>query len=100
MPLINLSVQHGRPLEEARKQLETAVDKVHSQFGALVRQVAWSDDHHRVRLDGVGFWVELWVDAREVHASGDVPLLGGLLGSPAATRLKQLLQQTFQKPLP
>lgn len=99
MPLINLSVKHGRTLEEAQSHLETAVDKVHSQFRALVRQVAWSADRSRVRLDGAGFWVEMWVDAQEVHASGDIPLLGGLLGSPVATGLKQILQQTFQKKL-
>ncbi len=99
MPLINLSVKHGRTLEEARSHLETAVHKVHSQFRALVRQVAWSADHSQVRLDGVGFWVEMWVDAQEVHASGDIPLLGGLLGSPVATSLKQIIRQTFQNKL-
>jgi Putative polyhydroxyalkanoic acid system protein (PHA_gran_rgn) len=99
MPLINLSVKHGRTVEEARRHLTTAVDKVKSQFGTLVRQVAWSADHSQVRLDGVGFWIEMWVDAEEVHASGDIPLLGQLLGSPAATTLKQILQQTFQKKL-
>jgi Putative polyhydroxyalkanoic acid system protein (PHA_gran_rgn) len=99
MPLINLSVKHGRSLEQAQSHLETAVDKVHSQFRAVVRQVVWSADRSRVRLDGVGFWVEMWVDAQEVHASGDIPLLGGLLGGPVATGLKQILQQTFQKKL-
>jgi hypothetical protein len=99
MPLINLSVQHGRTLEEARSNLEAVVHKVHSQFRALVRQVAWSADRNRVRLDGLGFWVEMWVDAQEVHVSGDIPLLGGLLGSSVATGLKQIVQQTFQKKL-
>ncbi len=99
MPLMNLSVQHGQSLEEARSRLETAVHKVLSQFGAFVRQVAWSADHSRVRLDGAGFWIELWVDARDVHATGDIPLLGALLGRPVATGLKQILQQTFRKPL-
>jgi Putative polyhydroxyalkanoic acid system protein (PHA_gran_rgn) len=100
MPLINLSVRHGRTLEEARSHLKTAVDKAHSQFGTLVRQVAWSADHSHVRLDGVGFWVEMWVDDRDVHAAGDIPLLAGLLGSPVAGSLKQILEQTFQKKLP
>jgi hypothetical protein len=100
MPLINLSVKHGRTLEEARGQLETAVHKVHSQFKALVRQVTWSADRSQVRLDGVGFWVEMWVDVQEVHVSGDLPLLGRLLGSPVATGLKQIVQQAFQKKLP
>jgi Putative polyhydroxyalkanoic acid system protein (PHA_gran_rgn) len=100
MPLINLSVKHGHTVEEARSRLKTAVEQVHSQFGALVRQVAWSADHSQVRLDGVGFWVELWVDAQEVHASGDIPVLAGLLGSPVAVGLKQILEQTFEKKLP
>jgi hypothetical protein len=59
MPLINLSVQHGQNLEEARSRLEAAVHKLMSQFGALVRQVTWSDDHRWVRLDGIGCWVQL-----------------------------------------
>ena len=100
MSLINLSVKHGRTMEEARSHLETAVHRVHSQFKALVRQVAWSADRSRVRLDGVGFWVEMWVDAQEVHVSGDLPLLGRLLGSPMTTALQRIVQQTFQKKLP
>jgi hypothetical protein len=99
MPLINLSVKHGRTLEEARSQLETAVQRVRSQFGALIRQVRWSVDRSQVRLDGMGFWVEMWVDACEVHVSGDLPLLGALLGSPLVAGLKQIVQQTFQKRL-
>ncbi len=99
MPLINMSVQHGQRFEEARSRLEAAVHKVLSQFGALVRHVTWSDDHSWVRLDGIGFWIELWVDAQEVHATGDIPMLGALLGSPVAAGLKQILQQTFRKPL-
>lgn len=100
MPFINLSVQHGRTLEEARSYLQTVVHKVNSQFRTFVRQVTWSADRNRVRLDGVGFWVEMWVDAEVVHVSGDIALLGGLLGSPLATGLKQIIEQTFQRKLP
>jgi hypothetical protein len=39
------------------------------------------------------------VDGQEVHATGDIPMLGALLGSPVAAGLKQILQQTFRKPL-
>jgi hypothetical protein len=73
MPLINLSVQHRRTLGEAQGHLETTVHRVHSRFGALVRQVTWSADYRRVHIDGVGFGVEMWVDAQEVHVSGDIP---------------------------
>jgi len=99
MPLINLSFKHGRTPEEARRNLQTAVDEVHGRFQALVRHVQWSADRSRVRLEGTGFWVELWVDAQEVHAEGDIALLGELLGGPIATSLKQIVQQTFEKKL-
>jgi len=100
MPLINLSLKHGRSLEEARSHLETAVHEVQHRFRTLVQHVEWSADRSWVRLNGTGFWVELWVDAQEVHASGDIALLGRLLGGPLAMGLKQIVQQTFQKKLP
>jgi hypothetical protein len=99
MSLINVSMKHGRTLEEAQTHLETAVHKVQSQFGSLIRQAAWSADRNQVRLDGMGFWVEMWVDAQEVHVSGDLPMLGRMLGSPVATGIKRILQQSFQKKL-
>ena len=39
-------------------------------------------------------------DAHAVHATGDVAILGGLLGGPLASGLKQIVQQIFQKQLP
>lgn len=100
MSLIDLTFQHGQTLEEARRRLETTVHQVSGQFGALVRRVEWAVDRNRVKLEGVGFWVEMWVDAQAVHATGDIPILGGLLGHPLASSLKQIVQQTFQKKLP
>ena len=92
-------IMYGDRPPEMRSRLETAVHKVLSQCGALVRQVAWSDDQSWVRLEGIGCWVQLWVDAQEVHATGDIPILGALLGRPVAAGLKQILQQTFRKQL-
>jgi hypothetical protein len=100
MPLINLTVKHGRTLHEARRGLELAVERVSQQFGALVRRTEWSADRDRVKVDGLGFWVEMWVDADAVHATGDIPALAGLLGGQLGSALKQILQQTFQKKLP
>jgi hypothetical protein len=100
MPLINLTLQHGRTIEEARRHLETAVHQISGQFGSLVRRVEWEADRSRVKLEGVGFWVEMWVDAQAVHATGDVGILGGLLGSSLASGLKQIMQLTFRNKLP
>ena len=100
MPLIDVTVAHGRTLEDARRALERAVDQVTAQFSAVVRSVVWSADRTRVTLQGVGVRVEMWVDATDVHAVGDIPALGALLGGPLASGLKQILEQTFQKRLP
>jgi Putative polyhydroxyalkanoic acid system protein (PHA_gran_rgn) len=100
VPLISLTIQHGRTQEEARHRLETAVHEVSARFGTLLRQVEWAADRNRVRLEGVGFWVEMWVDAQAVHTTGDAPILGPLFGDPLASRLKQIVEQTFRKQLP
>jgi hypothetical protein len=100
MPLLDLTVQHGCTLDDARRGLETAVHRVSGQFGALVRRTEWTPDRQRVKLEGVGFRVEMWVDAQAVHATGDIPLLGQLLGGQLTEGLKQIVQQTFQKKLP
>lgn len=99
MPLINLTLEHGRTLEEARRHLETAVHQISGQFGSVVRRFAWDADRSRVKLEGVGFWLEMSV-AQVVHATGDVPILGGILGSSLTSGLKQIMQQTFRNKLP
>jgi hypothetical protein len=99
MSLINLSVKHGRTIEEARTRLEMAVAEVSRSFGAMIRHVEWTTDRNRVRIDGTGFSIAMWVDAEEVHATGDIPMLGGLLGGPLASGLKQIVQQVFQRKL-
>ena len=100
MPLLNLTVQHGRTLGEAQRGLEAAVHRVSGQFRGFVRSTEWAPDRQRVKLEGVGFWAELWVDAEAVHAMGDIPILGGLLGAQFSEGLKQIVQQTVQKELP
>ena len=100
MPLINLTVAHGRTQEEARDRLEMAVQEVSGRFRAVLTRVEWAADRNRVRLEGIGARVEMWVDARDVHATGDIPILGDLLGGPLVAQLKQVIERTFQRTLP
>jgi len=100
MPLITLSVRHEHPLDEACRRLETAVHEITPRFGTVVRRVAWSTDRSQVRLEGLGFWIEMRVDAQAVHVSADLPVLGRLLGGSVTTRLKEIVQRTFQPTLP
>ena len=99
MSLITLSMKHGQTHEEALNRLENAVNELNKLFGSLIQQVIWSTDRTQVRVDGTGFWLEMVVDAQEVHATGDIPMLGGLLGGPFSAGLKRLMHQSFQKQL-
>lgn len=100
MSLINLSLKHGRSVSEARASLEKAVADVQGIFGAMIQRADWSGDRSRVRLDGTGFWVEMSVDDQNVHATGDIPFLAGLLGGPLGGGLKKVLEDRFRKKLP
>jgi hypothetical protein len=97
---MTLSVQHKHTFDEARRHLETAVHEITSRFGSLVRRVEWSTERSQVRLEGTGVWIEMRVDAQAVHVSADLPVLGKLLGGSVPTRLKEILQRTFQQKLP
>jgi putative polyhydroxyalkanoate system protein len=98
MPLLRLSLAHGRAQEEARRRLETAVSEISDRFG--IRSVEWSADRSRVKLEGAGARIEMWVDPQDVHVTGDIPVLAGLLGGPLTSGLRQVLEQAFRKRLP
>lgn len=100
MSLIDLRLQHGQPVDEARRRLHSTVDELHRQLGSAIRSTSWSPDRDRVRLEGVGFWVEMAVDAQTLHATGDILLLGRLLGGEMRASLQRALERTFQKSLP
>ena len=100
MPLMTFSVQHGHTFTEAQRRLETAVHELTSQFGTLVRRVEWSTDRSQVRLEGIGYWIVMQVDAQAVHVSADIPALSSLLGGSVTTRLKEMIEGTFQPKLP
>lgn len=99
MSFITLSMKHGRTSDEARDRLSAAVGDIRKLLGAMVRTTSWSHDRSKVRIDGVGFWLEMSVDSEDITASGDVPLLGGILGGPLRSVLYQAVQQTTQKQL-
>jgi len=104
MPLIDLTIKHGTTFEEAKKQLEKAVADVQTQFAAAISKVTWNADHTAVTLAGPGVVVDLKVDPQNVHATGDIPLLGALLGSGIGQRISQgvkgVLTKHFPKGLP
>ena len=92
-------MKHGQSLEEARGRLGMAVDEVRKRFGTVVRKTEWDAGRDRARIEGTGFWIDISVDAQEVHATGDILGLGGLLSGPLASGLKRIVQQTFSKQL-
>ena len=99
MSLLNLSVKHGRTFDGARQGLEEAVRQAQAQFGSMIHRVDWAADRSAVTLAGVGFEARLRVDAQDVHAVVDVPLLGRVFGGSLASGLKGILQKAFPKQL-
>ena len=97
MPLRSVSLAHGQSLEEARRRLETVSTEIADRFG--IRHVEWSADRSRVKLVGAGARVDMWVDVREVHVTGDIPALAGLLSGPMTSGIRQILDQAFRKRL-
>ena len=97
MPLISVSLAHGQSLEEARRRLETVCSEIADRFG--IRHVEWSADRSRVKLVGAGARVDMWVDVREVHVTGDILALAGLLSGPMTSGIRQILDQAFRKRL-
>ena len=95
MSLINMTLKHGRGLDQARGAMDQAVRDLQTRFGPLVRRVDWDADRTKARVEGVGFWVEMRIDAQDVHVAGDVPILGGLLGGPLGGGIKQILRKSF-----
>ena len=79
VPLISLTIQHHQTQEEARRRLATAVHEISTKLGAMLRHVEWAADRNRVKL---------------------APMLSRLLGGPLGSRLKQIVERTFQKQLP
>jgi hypothetical protein len=67
MAAINLSVEHGRDFDDAKGRLRTAVEQTTGRFAALVRRTDWAADGQSVRVAGVGFTVDMRVDA--THAT-------------------------------
>ena len=100
MSMIDLSVKHGRTLEDARVLLRNAVNEVMTKYGTLVQRVEWADDGDAVKLAGTGFHVEMRIDVQQVHVTGDIPIFGALFSSPLVSGLKGIIQQVFQKRLP
>jgi Putative polyhydroxyalkanoic acid system protein (PHA_gran_rgn) len=100
MSVVSVTVQHGRTKEDAARRLETAVGEVSTKFGAALRGVDWTADRDRVKLDGRGFVLEMWVDEQAVHATCDIPFLGRLFGPEVASQVRAIVERTFQTRLP
>lgn len=88
--------------------MQAAVAEAQTKFAGMVSEVKWSPDKTGVTLTGPGVVVQLRVDAEQVHATADIPLLGMLggglaksgIGKTVADGLRGLVARHFPKGLP
>jgi len=100
MSLINLSVKHGRSLEDARQQLDKTVQELTQRFGSFIQQVQWSPDRTGVKLTGSGVTCDARVDAQDVHVRVELPALLGMFSQQLVGNIKEIVNQNFTKQLP
>jgi hypothetical protein len=98
MSLINFAVQHNLTSEEAKARLRRAIEEVQTRYGPLIRKVEWSPGRDSVKLTATGVFAEMRVDPQQIHASIDIPVLGGLLGGSMAGTLKEVVQRQLDGP--
>lgn len=99
MSFITVSVKHGQTQDEARTRLRQSVGEVNAKFAMMIQRVDWSPDGNQVKLLGKGFDLDMRVDAENLHVTGNITILGGLLAGPLAAGLKQILGRNFPKQL-
>jgi hypothetical protein len=74
MARLDLTIEHGQPMEGAAEKFQAAIREAQDRFGTWIRRIDWSDDHRTATLSGPGYEVRLWFDDRHVHAQGHIPL--------------------------
>ena len=97
MSLIEVKLKHGRTFDDAKAHLARSVAELQNRFGPLVQGAKWSEARDAVALSGPGVKLDLRVDADEVHVTGDIPLIGGLLGG--SGKIRQIVESAFLKRL-
>jgi hypothetical protein len=102
---INFKFKHGRSIEDASAKLHFAVDELQQRLGGVIQKAEWSENNTHVHLTAENFNADVWVDPTEVHATGDVPVLSGVLGKLSGLlggsggigeQLKELMHRTFE----
>lgn len=97
MSLLQFSMKHMRTLSEAKVQLENVVADAQRNFGSMLTGVEWSGERDAVVLSGAGVKIDLRVDATDIHVTGDVPILGKILGQPMVASLKKAVEERFKQ---
>jgi len=93
MAQLNLSLEHGQPMEVAQAQFQAAVLEAQSQFSRWIRRVDWSEDRSSVTFAGGNFEVKLWYDDRDLHAQGTIPLAWKLFEGAIRNHIKKAIER-------
>jgi hypothetical protein len=74
MAQIDLAIPHGQSQEAASAKLQEAIPVMRTRLGAWIRRIEWDDDKQCAFVSGPGFEIRMWVDERDLHGHGKVPM--------------------------
>lgn len=93
MARLDLSMEHGQPLEVAQARFEAGISEAVSRYRSWIGRIDWSDDRQAALISGSGYEVRLWYDERFLHARGHIPLAWKLLEPAVKHHIRKIIDR-------
>ncbi len=96
MARLDLTVEHGQPLDVAQAKFEEGIAEAMARYGSWVGRLDWSDDQHSATVSGSGYEVRLWYDEQFLHAQGHVPLAWKLFEGAIRSQIRKVIDRPLR----
>ena len=88
MARLDITIEHGQPLEVAQAKFQAAILATQSRHPGWIHRIDWADDGHSATVTGPGYEVRCWYDERDLHLQGSIPLAWKLFEGAIRNRIK------------
>lgn len=94
MARLDLSLEHGQPMEVAQAKFVAGIEQAISRYGSWIGRVDWAQDQQSATISGSGYEVRLWYDESFLHAHGRVPLAWKLFEGSIRRHIREMITRT------